>query len=129
MSTGQVVFSRLTTFGGTAQLGTRVHPAQAPQDTVFPYVVYEEFDGERFPCMGSDADLVRAQVRVHLWHTEYAAGRALAEQVRLALQRFRGTAGAVTVDDIFTIEGAPTVYDDLAQAYRFQRDFDVIYRE
>jgi hypothetical protein len=130
MSTGKVVVARLAAHAGTATaLAPRVFPNQAPQDTAYPYATYEEFDGERFPCMGSDGDLTRELVRVNLWHTDYPAGRALAAEVRLALQRFRGVAGTVTVEDIFTVEGAPTNYDDLAQAWRFQRDFEVIYRE
>lgn len=130
MSTGKVVYARLTTFAATAAaLGTRIYPNQAAQETLYPYVVYEESDGERFPTMGEDGDLVRAQVRVNLWHDAYPAGRALADQVRLALQRFRGTAGGVTVDDVFTVPGSPVIFDDLARAWNFQRDFEVIYRE
>lgn len=129
MSASKVVYARLTTFAGTAALGTRVEPNQMRQESAYPYVVYEEFDGERFPTMGSDGDLVRANVRVNLWHNEYDAGRNLSDQVRLALQRFRGTAGGVTVDDIFTVPGSPVTFDDLAQAWNFQRDFEVIYRE
>ena len=130
MSTAKVVYARLTTFAGTAAaLGIRIFPNQANQGTTYPYVVYEEFDGERFPTMGSDGDLVREPVRVNLWHNDYDVGRALANQVRLALQRFRGTAGGVTVDDIFTVPGSPVTFDDLARAWNFQRDFEVIYRE
>ncbi len=130
MSTAKVVYARLTTFAGTSSaIGTRIWPHQADQGTPYPYVVYEEFDGEHYPTMGEDGDLVTARVRVNLWHNDYDAGRALVDQVRLALQRFRGTAGGVTVDDIFTIPGSPVVFDDLARAWNFQRDFEVIYRE
>ena len=130
MSTSKIVYARLTTFAATSTaLGIRIFPSQADQGTAYPYVVYEEFDGERFPTMGEDGDLVRAPVRVNLWHNDYDVGRALADQVRLALQRFRGTAGGVVVDDIFTVPGSPVTFDDLARAWNFQRDFEVIYRE
>lgn len=131
MSAGKVIYARLTAGTPGASLSTRVFPAQAEQNTATPYVVYEEFDGERESAMGSDIGIVRALVRVNLYVAKdaYVAGEGLFEAIRAQLQRFRGTAGGVTVDDIFIVPGSPKTFDDLLGQYNFQRDFEVIYRE
>lgn len=130
MSAGKAVYSRLTTDVTTAAaLSTRIFPAQAEQNTAYPYVVIEEFDGERYSAMGEDLNIVRAQVRVNLWHDSYTAGHTVYAAILNALQRWRGTANTVVVDDIFVLPGSPVTYDDLLKAYNFQRDFEVIYRE
>lgn len=131
---GKAIFSRLSTHAGTSALigsgnAARVYPQKAPQDAAYPHVVYEVFDGERYSSMGSDGDIVRSRVRLHLWGESNAGLQDLSTQSRLALQRFRGSAGGITVDDIFIIPGGVDLWDDEARAWHLVRDFDLIARE
>jgi Protein of unknown function (DUF3168) len=110
-------------------IGSAVYPGVAPQDAVAPYVTYEDFDGTRYPSMGSDADICDSRLRLHCWHQGYPDALAIANACRKALQRFKGTAGGYTVDDIFTEPGGPSLYDEPTRTHHLVRDFRVIFRE
>lgn len=122
---GRILYARLASL-----VGDRCVPVGAVrEDLAYPFIAYEAFDGERFSSMGSDADLVRQRVRVHVWHTGYETAHAILTSVRTQLQRFRGVAGTYTVEDCFIVEGGEELYDDEAKAYHLVRDFDLIWRE
>lgn len=132
MTAAAVIYSRLTTDAAcVSALGSRIFQQHAEQDTAYPYVVIEEFDPERFSAMGEDLDIARGLVRVNLWigRDAYPTGQSVSATIRAALQRWRGTAGSVVVDDIFIVPGSPVTWDDFLKAYNFQRDYEVIYRE
>jgi hypothetical protein len=113
----------------SSHVGTDIFDCSAIQDTQPPYIVFEEFDGERFHQMGTDANIVDARVRLHLWHTTVPNRDALADAVRKVLQRFSGTAGGVQVDDVLIEPGGPNFYDAQLRAWHAVRDYRVIYRE
>jgi hypothetical protein len=131
---GKAIYARLGSYAGTSALigggsNARVYPQIGPQGAAYPFVAYEVFDGERYPCMGSDGDIVRPRVRLHLWDDDNAGAHSLDAQVRAALQRFSGSAGGVVIDDIFIIPGGQDIWDEEARAWHLVRDFDVICRE
>jgi hypothetical protein len=79
--------------------------------------------------MGSDLGHVSATLQVDAYAATYTEARALAEQVRLALQRHRGTSAGVVIDDVFVLSGPNDFYEDQVKAYRTQMDFLIWHRE
>jgi len=122
--------TRLGSFAGlTALVGAKVFPAGvAQQGAVFPYCTYMRVSSERDPMMGVDSGLVRGRYNVTSFADTYAGVKAIAEQVRLALARYRATVGGVEIQDIY-IENEADFYDDNVQAFYIASDFEVVWRE
>lgn len=126
----EAVYARLQAVSGvTALVATRVYPSLLPQKPVYPCLRYQEVDGQRESAMGSDLGQVSATLQVDAYAATYAGSRALAEQVRLALQRFRGTVASVEIEDVFVSSGPNDFYEDQVKAYRTQMDFLIWHRE
>jgi hypothetical protein len=110
-------------------VGPAIYDTTAAQGQLPPFIVFEEFDGERFSQMGGDANIVDCRVRLHLWALTVPDRDSLITAVRQTLQRYSGTLAGTQVDDIFVEAGGPTFYDSTLRAYHAVRDFRVIYRE
>lgn len=126
--------TRLTTVSAvTALVSTRVYPNVLPQNPTLPAVVYQRIDERRETAMGSDPGVVRARVQVSAWAATFTAARGIGEEVRKALQRYRGTpAGSGTeVLDVF-IEDIRDMDPELVDGillHRVDVDVEAIYRE
>ena len=77
--------------------------------------------------MGSDTGLARARIQVDGWAKSYDEVRAVAEQVRLALQRWSNSVGTV-VQDIYILNELD-LYETETRLHRVMFDFDVVYVE
>jgi hypothetical protein len=127
---GPFLVARLSTDAVVGPLvGTNVFDTSALQDQAMPFIVFEEFDGQRYSAMGADANICDARVRLHLWAKEVPQREALITGVRKCLQRFSGTLANITVDDIFIWQAGPTLYDPATRAWHAVRDYRIIYRE
>lgn len=91
MSVETALFTRLTsTHAGTAALiGTRCYPLRLPQKPTFPAVVYQ-----RVSSSGRHGTTTRREPRYQFscWATTYAGAKALAAQVRTAIEDYADTA-------------------------------------
>lgn len=93
-----VIYARLTGAAGfTALCGTRVTPVDAPLGQALPYVTYQQVSGPRIRSTSGASGGAMPRVQIDCWGGTYTSARAVAKQVRLALDNFRGTAGGVTV--------------------------------
>lgn len=128
----EAVYARLTAHAGTAALvGARVYPLKLPQTPTLPAVTYQRISATRESAMGSDTGITRARFQVTSHAASYSGVKALAEQVRQALQRYSGTSATVTVHDCF-LENEIDLFDQddaLAGHYPVAQDFIVIYGE
>ena len=99
-----IVTKASQTSGLTALIGTspmRFHPQLLPQNPVYPAVTYTCISSPREILMGSDPGLVAARWQFSAWDATYKGVRDLAEQLRLAFERWRGTVSNVVVMDSF----------------------------
>jgi hypothetical protein len=110
-------------------VGNNVFDTTALQDQTMPFIVFEEFDGQRYSAMGADADICDARVRLHIWYKTVPDRDALLTAVRKSLQRYSGTLAGIKVDDIFIMHGGPNLYDPSVRAWHSVRDYRIIYRE
>jgi hypothetical protein len=98
----EALFSRLSGYAGlTALVGARIYPRLLPQNPTYPAVTYDRISAERQSAMGSDSGLVSGRWQVSSWGKTYTDARDIAEQVRKALQRYRGTSSGTVIQDIF----------------------------
>ena len=100
----QALYGKLSTTAGiTALCSTRIYPLDLPPSVTLPAVTYQIIDApiEATHDEAAGSSLVYARHQITSWATTYAASVALAKQIHLALQGFKGiiTVGA----DTFTI--------------------------
>ncbi len=125
----QALYERMTAFAGlTALVSTRVYPSRAPQNATYPLVVYQRISGEHGEVMEGSDGLGMARVQFLAWATTYASAKAVAEQVRLALQSRVGSLSglAVTVVEAADI---PDFWDDTSDIHGAGIDFTIYYEE
>lgn len=125
----EAVFARLQAVSGVTDLvGVRVYPQLLPQRATKPAVTYQRISADRESAMGADIDLVWARMQISSWAATYSEAKALARQVRLALQRWGGTAAGVVVDEVFILNEIDR-YEDEVEIHRVIQDFKMWYRE
>ncbi len=112
----------------TDLVGTRIYPKRAPQGVATPYVVYQRISGVRETAFGADPGIARARIQVAVWSTLYPEARQIADVIRQALQRFRGTVATVEVLDVF-VESDFDQDDEDAKRDAAILDYQVITRE
>lgn len=129
MTIDAALYSRLTDAAGDLRplVSTRVYPVRFPQDVTHPCVTYQRISEQRYPAMGSDAEIVDTRFQVDGWATTYDQMRSLSSAIIERLQRWT-SATPVVVQDTFIIS-ANDEYDDQAELYRALVDIRLIYEE
>ena len=100
------IYQRLSGFAGLYALiggvaAPRVTPHLLTQDTAYPAVTYFIVSSPREAAMGSDPGIVHARIQVDCWGQKYLDVQQVGEQVRAALERFRGTLDTTVIMDSF----------------------------
>ena len=131
------LYTRLSGYAGlTALVGTRIYPNIAPQSVQSPFVTYSRISTTRESAMGADTGLVHVRVQVDCWAAAgpnddgYADVKAVAAQVRAALQRYDATVGSVVIQDIM-LDSEQDLFDaaDPVRYHRTSLDFMVHHLE
>ena len=133
MSIEGAIFARLSGFAGlTALVVSRIYPELAPQSPTSPFLTYSRIStAPRESAMGTDAGLVLPRFQVSSWadgEGAFETARAVAEQVRAALQRFRGTLASTEILDSF-LDHERHIYDGELQLHQVAMDFLIWHRE
>lgn len=119
--------------GITAQAGTRVYPAPAPEDATYPLIVYQRISTVRVRSMLGGSQLAKARLQINAHAQTYAAAKTLADEIRNALDDYAGTMGTVNVSGCFLEDDAdmPDVSPDLLgnRLYGVRMDFLIGYQE
>ena len=120
------LYTRLSTYAGlTALVSTRIYPLIMPQGVTYPAVTYQRIATEpRESCMVEDVGWARARVQVTAWADTFTSAKAIAAQVRAALQRWTTTG----IQGTFII-AEYDLYDDEAYKYGAAIDAEVVYTE
>lgn len=130
------IFAQLDGFAGlSALVGNRIFPNHLPQNVEMPAVSFFLVGAERTSSMGVDDGIVRSLYQVDAWsgkHQDDTSGgydemRSVAEQIRLALRRWRTTSGTIVLDTFF--QNAQDLYEDIIDTHRGLLEFEIIYRE
>lgn len=106
----------------------RIYPVVAPQNAARPYVVYERINAIRISALTSDTDMAHGTWRISAYAETRDEAVNLGNEVRKALQRYKGTISDQTFEDVFVVNQLD-VYDDLDHLHHVGYDFDIWYRE
>ncbi len=88
------IYSQLSTYAGLAALtGTRIYPLLLPQDPTLPAVTYQTISRVMEEVRGAGPRYAETRVQIDCWAASYSSAKAVAEQVRAALQDYTGTMG------------------------------------
>lgn len=101
---------------------------RAPEAAILPLVVYQRIGTDRISAMGSDTGLALAEMQVTSWATTPKAARDVKEQVRGALQRWRGTVAGVEVQDSY-LDLELDRFDDETKAHGVLLGVRIAHRE
>ena len=125
----EALFTRLSGFAGlVALVAARIYPVVLPQDVTLPAVSYQRVSGPRTSAMGSDPGLSHPRFEVSAWSEDYLTAKTVKEQIRAALQRWRGTVSGVVVIDTFLL-GERDLYDPATLLYHVPVDVVIHHRE
>lgn len=137
MTLEEGLYSRLSSTAAlTALVGKRIYPVVLPPNVVYPAVTYQRISGPRVHTMGNDPGLAYPRFQISCWHRDisdpqkgYGQVKAVAEQVRLALQNQKNTTwGSVTIQAVL-FDDDTDIYDPGAQTYQVALDFVIWYAE
>lgn len=130
MSVEAALVNRLEGYAGlTALVSTRIYPHRLPQTPTYPAVTYFLVTAlPRDSAMGVDVPIARKRFQFSAWGSTYLSAKNVCEQIRLALQRWSGTADGTTVYDIF-VESQNDIDEPDLKVYQCVIDFEVVHGE
>lgn len=121
----EALYARLTSFGGlSALVGSRIYPNIIPQNSTYPCIIYGRVAAEHFHCMEGSSGLVAETYQIDIFATSKSSAEAIAEQVRLALQGYRGTSAGVAVNGVLLTDTRDD-YSDVARLFNVSHDFKI----
>lgn len=127
------IFTRLTVdHTGTKGLITaRCYPVSLPQEPTFPAVTYWRVSSPgQLQAFGGPVGLAIVRFQIDCWDDDYKGARALAAQVRLAMDGFSGLLGGSTgVQTSVSVEGGMDDYDPTTGWYLSSVDVVIWYAE
>jgi hypothetical protein len=124
----EVLFTHLTGFAGlSALVAARVYPLLLPQVPTYPALTYQRIDSPHEGVMGGATDIARTRVQVDSWAETYAEAKAVATQVRLALDNWESEAvSPAIINAAFDTDG--DIYEEEVGIYRVRADYLILHR-
>lgn len=115
--------------GLTALVDSRIYPLQAPEDAIYPLVVYQRISGPRVYSHDGASGLAHPRFQITSWGEIYPDAKAVAKQVRLALSGYAGTMGDdVDVDAAFLVNELER-YDPETKRWGVIQDYIIWHHE
>lgn len=127
-----VVAHLLAQPGFTALIGNRLYPMVIPQGGTLPAVTYQRISSVRYSAMVQDTGVATVRLSFSCWATTYSQAKAVAKELRAALQRCTDTigSGANTVSGVASFVAAEL--DDFEPdtgRYRVMIDLEISHQE
>lgn len=115
--------------GLTALISNRIYPLKAPQDAIYPLVVIQRVSGPRVYSHDGASGLAYPRFQISSWGRSAAEAKAVANQVRIGMNGFKGTMGDdVEVDACFLATELDR-YDPETERYGTLLDFIIWHHE
>jgi hypothetical protein len=94
----EAIFTQLNGWAGLSALAEdRIYPMTAPQNAATPFITYQRISGPRLRSLLGASGQANPRIQIDVYGASYASAKAVAEQVRLALDNFRGTVAGVVI--------------------------------
>lgn len=94
-------------------VAARIYPLLVPQGGTLPAIVYQRISGEHEHSHDGISGLATARFQITSIAATYTAAKALAEQVRIALDCKTGTWGTTDVQSSFLTNDTDAAYEPL----------------
>ena len=114
--------------GLTALVSTRIYLLFLSQNATLPALTYARISTERESAFVSDPGLSTARIQVDVWADTVVSVQNVAEEVRGALHRYRGTIVTVVIEESH-IENEVMMYEPETEIYHIVLDFMVLHLE
>jgi hypothetical protein len=128
----EALYSYLSTYSGLVSLiAKKIYPIIAPEGTVVPYVTYTRISGQRYHAFRSDSGMTNPIFQFSCFGTSYGNAKAIAAQLRAALQNYSNTmggVGGVSVQSVLLMD-ENDLYDEEAKEYYTTIDFQFFFNE
>lgn len=125
----EAIHSRLIGFAGLAALvEARVYPAKLPQGVTYPAVRYARISGPRARSHDGASGLATPRFQIDAWAKTYSEAKAVAKQIRLAMDNFKGTVAGVVIHAAF-LDSDRDLYDDKAEVHAVSADYTIAHKE
>lgn len=123
------LYTRLSGVAGlTALVSTRIFPQVMPEGTALPALVYARVSGVRVQNLANSSGVAHPRMQIDVIASSYSSAKAVAEQVRLALQDNSGTWGSTVVQHAIFL-GDTDFFDDADGVHRVSLDFEIWHDE
>lgn len=127
MSLDNAIKQRIVT-NAAAQIGTRAWALTAPSKANLPYVTWQLISETPNHAMSREAAYREVRIQVNSFAKTHARVVAVAEAVRTALNRFRGTSGGTVIQDILADTAQESFVAEVEDGvYHLPRDYRVFY--
>lgn len=103
--------------GLQALVGSRIYPQQLPEGVQLPAISYQRVSGPRIRSHSGPSELAHPRYQFNVWGDRYSDAKTVADQLRFALDGFRGTMGEVSVQAAF-VEDDRDDFDTVTQQHR-----------
>lgn len=103
--------ARLETVSQLKSSPLRAYPVKLPQVPRYPAVVYRLLSAEREHAMTRATGDVHARIQIDVYAERFVEATDIAKSVRDSLERFRGEAGGVIIQDVF-VDGEDCTFQD-----------------
>lgn len=124
----RALFSRLADFAGLKALViARIYPLHLPQKTKFPCVAYRRVSSVPINLLSSDTDIMQASFDVAAFSKTADQCFNVADQIRLALQRWQGTESGVVIMDCM-LKNIDQDYEPDLEIYESELSFEITFR-
>lgn len=110
-------------------VANRIYPSQQEQEVEYPSITYETFGNESFQSFSGISGLAVRRVQINIWATDYDQLCALAEQVRLAIQTYRGTVATIEIQNVIYENMVDMPFNDDLRVYHRVQEFDIWHTE
>lgn len=134
MKAEKVVRERLSTHAGTTALvASRIYPVVLPQEPTYPAITFSRVSSQRIEGVHTNPGMATVRIQITCWASTFDSAKSVAEQVRLALERYGTsvsgtTIAGVTVYDIHMGSEADA-YEPTLDAFASSVDFTVVHAE
>lgn len=110
-------------------VANRVYPSQQEQEVEYPSITYETFGNESFQSFSGISGLAVRRVQINIWASDFDQLCSLAEQVRLALQTYRGTVATIEIQNVTYENMGDMPFNDEVKVYHRVQEFKIWHTE
>lgn len=118
------IYNLLSAAPGVTSITTNIYPVSGPQETTFPVIVYTQTRDDRGQNFDEVENFVRATFMIDSYAESYASSITLAEEVKSALNDYRG--GDI---QLIKLESSTDILERETELFRVSQNYEVWHTE